>query len=250
MKYKYDLITEQGKRKENQDNAAIFVNKFGFAMAVLADGMGGHIGGRTASTVAIKVLDYTFSVTDFTNFTDEEMKKWSEDQVHTIKKEMIALSQKNAGLDDMGTTLVFVIFGKNKLYITNIGDSRAYKIDGKNVSQLTVDQNYINSIDDPIKKAEIELTVVGQYLTSSLGPQKEMKIDFLIEPISLDDHIVLTCDGIHKVIPEKAFEKTLTSGANHKAILSKLIKQSIKHNSMDNMTAVSITTHWEDEGGL
>ncbi|NQX83876.1 MAG: serine/threonine-protein phosphatase [Mycoplasmataceae bacterium] len=240
MKYKYHLESHQGLRNENQDNAAIFKNKYGYAVAVLADGMGGHIGGKLASSMAIRVMEVLFMELDLTNMTDENIIIWSKAAVDTIKKEMILYSNEHPEVSDMGTTLVFVIFGKSKIYITNIGDSRAYKIENKTATQLTVDQNYVNSIEDPEEKARISLTVVGEYLTSSLGPNKEMKVESFFIPIDIKDHIVLTCDGIHKFIPEQKFTKLLVSTQSSEQLVKKLISTAKKNKSTDNMTAISI----------
>ena len=241
MSFIYNLISDKGKRDENQDNALVSINDFGYAIAVLADGMGGHIGGKTASTIAIKLINYLFGDLDLSKMNDKQIKKWSLQVVDAIRNEMILASKNDPRIDDMGTTLVFAIINKDKAYVVNIGDSRAYLINNqkKSIELITSDQNYINTIDDTDERRKVEQTIVGQYLTSSLGPNKQTKVDYYSINLDLENTILLTSDGIHKYIPSKVFEKIVLA-SNQKSILQKLIKFSKKYDSYDNMTAVII----------
>jgi len=152
---------------------------------------------------------------------------------------MILFAKNNPRIDDMGTTLVFALVGKDKVYFTNIGDSRAYIIQNKKVRLVTKDQNYINSIDDPVERKTVEMTIVGQYLVSSLGPNKQTKIDNYVELLDYDTTIILTSDGIHKFIPEKLLHKIIISNTSNLSIMmNKLIRSAKKYNSTDNMTGV------------
>lgn len=61
-------------RKENQDREGIFYNKNGEILLVLCDGMGGHIGGKQASNLAIKKISEEFYASNFHDYNSDVIK--------------------------------------------------------------------------------------------------------------------------------------------------------------------------------
>ncbi|MDE7023593.1 MAG: protein phosphatase 2C domain-containing protein, partial [Ligilactobacillus sp.] len=66
-------------RQVNEDRVATFKNKAGFSFAIVADGLGGHLGGEVASEMAVSHLGYLFEQTELSDATAAI--KWLEDQV-------------------------------------------------------------------------------------------------------------------------------------------------------------------------
>jgi len=75
MYFEYELLSEKGIRSENQDNALVTTNNKGNALIVLADGMGGHIGGKTASSIAVRYLKELFKSIDLDSMNESEINK-------------------------------------------------------------------------------------------------------------------------------------------------------------------------------
>ena len=122
----YYANTDIGRvRSKNQDQAMVIVNIKDQIVAVVCDGMGGHRSGEIASRVVIEHVMSCFNcIPPFDN--DIEVKKWLQDTIeeaNIIVKKMAMQNEEHRG---MGTTIVIAVFMNGMLYISHVGDSRAY----------------------------------------------------------------------------------------------------------------------------
>ena len=129
--------TDVGRRREsNQDSIFIDENK---KLFIVADGMGGHLGGKEASELAVKAITESF------------FKKKSDDPLEAIKYAfskashvILEESRRNKKLTGMGTTGTALYLNQNYAYIGHVGDSRVYLYNKGTLWQLTEDHSLVN----------------------------------------------------------------------------------------------------------
>ena len=128
-------VTDTGLvRKENQDTYRIVRNG---DICVVCDGMGGAAGGRLASTLASETYAAEMEKALKPDMTPEQLREDSAYAVAMANRAVAERAEAEAALANMGTTLVAAVAYENGVVITNVGDSRAYKITRRRIVQIT-----------------------------------------------------------------------------------------------------------------
>ncbi|UWD34464.1 PP2C family protein-serine/threonine phosphatase [Mesomycoplasma molare] len=245
-------VSEKGKREENQDNYCILYND-NFFLFLVADGMGGHLGGKKASEITVETFRENFSSLNPAIENNEKIDQWFIKIVNLSKQKMKEWAENNdLSFLDMGTTLSAVIYEtKTKnIYSINIGDSRFY-IYKNQLKQITKDQNLLNFYmeNEGFTLEEASIIPGAKSLISSLGPKKLMEIDFLSsnmnELIDKKENnevfFLLTTDGVHDFLSKSIIENILflkNQNIEYKGKL--LIQQALENNSSDNLTLILV----------
>lgn len=185
------------RREENQDSHGI-IEAPGFKLFMVADGMGGVRGGATASKIAVGHIETALK--SLTELTREKIIA----AVTAANDEILKKASEEPELSGMGTTLVALAFTSSKLYVTNVGDSRAYRIRQGSIEQLTEDHTLVNELlrSGSITPSQAQSHPVSHMLTRSLGPAADVEVDCLEskEPPAAGDLYMLCSDGLYNLI--------------------------------------------------
>ncbi|MCY4523734.1 MAG: Stp1/IreP family PP2C-type Ser/Thr phosphatase [Halobacteriovoraceae bacterium] len=185
------------KRKTNQD--AIYLNPQK-KLFIVADGMGGHQGGDVASAMAVKYIpEY---------FLTKEMKNPVTDLKAAIMAANLKISEKSEEdkkFTGMGTTVVSLFFKGPSLYISNVGDSRAYLVNRHKIYQLSKDHSMVQEkINIGIyTREQASADSQKNVLTRSLGPENDLEIDIFQYQVCKNDLFILCSDGMHGKINDE-----------------------------------------------
>ena len=170
-------------------------------LVVVADGMGGHIGGQIASGLAVDSLRDTF--------LDENAP--SDPQAVLVagftraQQAILGEATRQPELNGMGTTCTAVIVRDGELTYGHIGDSRLYLFREGWLTQLTEDHTLVNNLvkSGAITAEQAAVHEKRNVLTAALGMRSEqVAADFSNEPLRLqeNDAIVLASDGLHGLV--------------------------------------------------
>ncbi len=240
-KLEYHGATETGRRPENQDNFIIFKNNYKFLIAVVADGMGGHKGGSTASKAVARMVKRELNNVDFGGKTEDEIKKFLLTTVRVFQKDLKRIGEEFPQYADMGSTLNMNVFIGGRMYTVNIGDSRTQSFIKKNIIKISEDHNMATLAEKNPKYAHFK----GQtnMLTSSLGPNKQTTADLFVTDLALNKkgYILMSSDGVHNSISELSWIKILKSPTKSlEEKVEKTIRTAYENGSNDNMTFILI----------
>ncbi|MBN4083791.1 serine/threonine-protein phosphatase [Mycoplasma sp. CSL10137] len=240
----YFSISEKGNvRENNEDKVEVFGNEY-FTFAILCDGMGGHDFGEIASAVTITTIKTNF-INYFKYINSVETKNFFIEAINKVKIEFKNIANLDISKSNMGTTFVGVLYVKkeNKIFIFNIGDSRAYFLDiFGNLTQITEDQNYGNLLLKGTKK-EIDLDVnyTWKYLTSSIGinmPTTIQFFEFNTDKVDILTKVLLTSDGLHDYVDKGDIESILKKDKQLSQIANTLLEKAKINESDDNMSLI------------
>lgn len=215
---------------------------------IVCDGMGGHSAGEVASSMAVKTLQNYFQTHwQETMPTEEAIEEGVLLANQTLYQTNIDNSRSGNGR--MGTTLVMALLQDTELAIAHVGDSRIYQITSqRGLEQLTLDhevgQREINRGVSP----EIAYARSDAYqLTQALGPRDDHYVKPEIKWLEIrEDSLILLCsDGLcdHNLLEshwETYLSPLISSSANLKEGLLKLIDFANEYNGHDNITAILI----------
>src|SRR5690606_24558397 len=189
LKLKFAAKSDVGRvRKKNDDSAYA-----GAYLAVLADGMGGHVGGDVAS--ASTVLDLVHLDHDGTADPQNALP----DEIQAANLVLNELVGANPKLSGMGTTVTSLLLSGDTLHMAHIGDSRAYRLKHGVFEQISKDHTFVQRLVDEgrIKPAEAEVHPHKNVLLRVLGDSDaspELDVDqFQAEP---GERWMLCSDGL------------------------------------------------------
>lgn len=224
------------KRTENQDRyGEVIADNYKFF--VVADGMGGVEGGALAAQTTVDIIKSKCGNLD--KITSREIVSAIGEANETI----FQLSLTGGHTSGMGTTLVGLCYTDNRVYIVNVGDSRAYRIRSGKTMQLTVDHTLVNELLKAglITESQVKDHPVSHMLTRSLGPSAVVEIDcFLDEPGPIENDIYLLCsDGLYNLVSDQEIGRIVSENTLEDAV-KKLTDLANKRGGVDNITITLI----------
>jgi len=192
-------------------------------IAAVADGIGGHKGGREAAEYSVRGLLADYYATPDT---------WS--VPHAIETVMTALNRwviaeagRNAEMAGMATTLSALVLRGRRYYTAHIGDSRIYRMQGGRLAALTVDHVW-------------EHPELRNVLSRAVGLDPRVLMDFADGELALNDRFLLVSDGVWGVLPDALTAEVLLDHPDPQAAAAALTSLALAHGGNDNATAVVI----------
>ena len=239
-KYYYCHIegnTDEGcKRKVNEDWLDSFECDNGL-VAVVCDGMGGHVGGQIASHVAVDAIKDFLCSNYFGN-----PKEAIVEACNTANNAILRKASEQPGLTGMGSTCVMLIVRDGKVYIGSVGDSRIYLVRSKTIRQLTKDQSYVQMLVDAkqITQEEAERHPRKNEITNALGLAGMQPATVLDNPINPEagDCFILCSDGLSGMVSDRDIAKVVSNqmGMSQRDRVNALIDKARKNGGLDNIT--------------
>lgn len=240
------IISVIGDRKEQQDRIGYEISDSECAV-VVCDGMGGHQGGKLASSLATENF-----INSYKKFTHEEsVQNFLINTVTALDENIASLKNKNNEPMKAGSTLAGIIIEKNNLSWVSVGDSRIYAFRNGEIVQITKDHNYnmiLEARKEQFTDAEYreELNKSGM-LVSFLGINGLPFIENNEEPFNLfkDDIILIASDGLYKILTEKEICKVLQKNDDIRDLPEDILlaiktKNTIKKIDKDNISIAII----------
>ncbi len=237
-------MSDVGKiRKNNEDSFYIKAYDENHILAVVADGMGGHKGGKQASTIAVRIIaEYVEKLLpDILSYSERRLKQTLIKAVNSANEAICENAQSYEELSGMGTTAVVCFVSGNKLYTLNIGDSRLYIINDT-IKRVTKDHSYVGEL--------VELGVISEQqaknhphknvITKALGTEDGTDADIYVEKISKNDTVLLCSDGLTNMLSDAKIIECIKLNDNIEIATKSLIDNAKKLGGSDNITVVVI----------
>ena len=186
----------QGDRKEQQDRVAILphARRKGVALAVVADGMGGHTGGALAAEQVVHTAKTNLDQFLGADESPQQMLRNSMQEAHTMIKASRFMNEK-----DPHSTAVMLLLQPGRVTWGHCGDSRLYHFRGKQLVRRTVDHSYVEHLVATGKiTAQQALTHPNRnVLLASLGGQEDPRVSLdEVTELTAGDAFVLCSDGL------------------------------------------------------
>lgn len=239
-------MTDVGRKREKNEDSLLVNADLGLFM--VADGMGGHLGGEFASRIAVKTVEETIQqiLQDPEATLAKDVVFDRADPGAILKYALRVASQRiyeeacrNIHLRGMGTTAVVLFLREGKGYIAHVGDSRAYLVRDGGIKQLTVDHSLVAEQLRAgfITEEELKNHKFKNIITRSVGFQNDVEIDLLIRDLEVGDRFLLCSDGLTNLVGEGDLHRIL-SKSQPKDACRKLIDLANKRGGDDNVTVI------------
>ena len=226
--------THVGKvRPINED--AYYLPEDGECFAAVADGMGGHQAGEVASAIAIR------------EFTAEiRGKALNEDALKDAVRRANAAIYEEGARDPlkrgMGTTLTALWYDEDTVYLTHVGDSRAYLLRNRALMQLSNDHSLVSELValGEITPEQALTHPQRNFITRALGTGKKTEADILHLDFQPGDAWLLCSDGLTNHLRTAEIAEVLLQSIPWPDKLKALIDTALLRGGRDNITAVAV----------
>jgi PPM family protein phosphatase len=220
------------------------------SLFMVADGMGGAAAGELASAMAADLI-FNHLATAWANDPTTTAARFAyrmKEAVELANAELYAYAREHPEVRGMGTTVTAAGVLGSDLYLTQIGDSRAYLVRGADAIQLTKDQSLMQRLVDAgeLTEDEAEQSERRNIILQALGPDPRVKVDLTHQSIRRDDVLILCSDGLSGLVRREEFASLARQHRDPTALCSALIDLANSRGGPDNITVV--TARFEGEG--
>jgi PPM family protein phosphatase len=232
-------------RDHNEDAVA---SDLSIGLLVLADGMGGYKAGEVASEIAVLMV-----ASEITEAMQNIPRKFSSasnllpesqmliDAIEKTNATIYRISQDQPQCAGMGTTLVAGIFTDNKLVVGHVGDSRAYRLRGETLTQLTEDHSLVQEQINAglITPEQAKLSNNKNLVTRALGVDPEVELDLQEFDVEVSDQYLLCSDGLSDLVSDAEITQILLAAdGNIGDAAKRLIHVAIEYGGTDNISVI------------
>lgn len=208
-------------RNENQDKICAGFLSENAALAVVCDGMGGEASGSVASDLAANQIYRRISEGYQQGMKPNSIRNLMVTAVQAANSIVYEKSCEDIEKNGMGTTCVAVLVEDKTAYIVNVGDSRAYMMDGDGIRQISDDHTYVNELykHGEITFEEMQNHKMKYIITRAVGVELKVEADYFEVEETGNFAVFLCTDGLTaychpQLIYESVFNKNLDKGVS------------------------------------
>ncbi|WP_442603902.1 Stp1/IreP family PP2C-type Ser/Thr phosphatase [Paenibacillus sp. KN14-4R] len=226
-------------RLVNEDRAYIQHQLNGFELAIIADGMGGHQAGDVASQMAIDLIAKEMQQVSL-SMTFEQREELVLSAIKTANERIYQYASERVIYQGMGTTVVVALASQEELLLAHIGDSRAYRVNGEEITQLTVDHSLVNEL---VKSGQLTPEEAAHHprrnvVTRALGTEATIEADIKTIQLEPGEIILLCSDGLSNMIESDDMVRIIHSQDSMDKAVDLLIHEALLAGGDDNITVV------------
>lgn len=236
---RFGVKTDLGRIRENNED------KFDFyepedptllatrgSLYAVADGMGGHAAGQIASEMALKNV-----LAHYYDSPTEDIAMSLMESIVMANQAIFHLAEMMPERSGMGTTLTAAVVVENRVYVGQVGDSRAYLLRNEEIRQVTFDHSWVAEQVrlGSMTAEEAELSPYRNVITRSIGTQAVVEPDVFIEEARAGDVWILCSDGLTGHVQEDEIRLIASTQAPSEAA-RQLIELANSRGGRDNIT--------------
>ncbi len=205
-------LTDVGQRRDHNEDAFLVDESLG--LFIVADGMGGHAGGGTASRLAVETIQAAVRHAKdadpeaFGAETAAVEESPLPDMLREAVEEACAViyrtAQGDPDLSGMGTTVTAALVDGHVAYVAHVGDSRCYLLREGRIYQVSEDHSLVNEQlkAGAISPDEAKHSRFKNIITRSVGFEQQVQVDLMGLEIEPGDALVICCDGLSNLVDD------------------------------------------------
>src|SRR5213595_2945830 len=212
------------------------------SLFIVADGMGGAAAGELASEMATETI-YEQMIRMWGNEKDVTPQRFAyrlKEAVEVANSHIHSYAKAHPEVRGMGTTTTAVGILNDHVYLTQVGDSRAYLIRDGQAVQLTRDQSLMQRLVEAgeLTEEEAARSERRNIILQALGPDARVKVDLTHQEVRKGDILVLCSDGLTGTVKKEEIAAVATRERDLLAACDKLIALANERGRPDNITVV------------
>jgi protein phosphatase len=242
-------LTDVGRKRTHNEDSYLIDEEL--QLYVVADGMGGHAGGGTASRIAVETIDQQMRAAKKapedpfgpeTPLQESPLPEFLRNAVERACAEIFKAAQDDPRLAGMGTTAIALcVKGENALF-AHVGDSRAYLVRGDLIQQVSEDHSLVNEQIKAgmITPEEAKHSRYKNIITRSVGFEEEVQVDVMGLITRPGDFFILCSDGLANLVEDREIRDAVTT-TPLKDAPKRLVDLANERGGDDNITVIIVS---------
>ncbi len=249
MQVRSAALTDVGRVREKNEDSHLVSDDLG--LYVVADGMGGHVGGQMASSLAVKTVEEDVShhiaaLRDGAGVDPLEsspVPRMLADSVRAACSAIYEAAQEDPDLQGMGTTVTSLLVYCDRAFIAHVGDSRCYLQRGDRIIQITDDHSLVNEQIKAglITREQARQSRLKNIITRSVGFERDVAVDTFALPLQEGDKMLMCSDGLANFVDDTEIGLALATLALEQ-VPARMIELANDRGGDDNITVVCVAT--------
>ena len=234
----YGLSITGQVRKANEDSCGFATVPNG-ELFVVCDGMGGHVGGATASRIAVDQIIEHFKAQRYPNIYQA-----LNDALCRANIQIIGAANADPSLKGMGTTACIVLVDGHDAYIAHVGDSRIYLFEAQKqrLFRITKDHSFVQSLVDmgQLDDREAEHHPRKNVIMKALGIKEDLHPEVFMSPVqpAKGDMFMICSDGLSGMVDDDGIEAIMGSDqSTEQKVMDLVTNANVPGKGLDNITA-------------
>jgi Serine/threonine protein phosphatase len=233
IELRWSEVTHRGRRRDANQDAVLAE----YPLFVVADGMGGHIGGEIASASTIDRLRAVVAKGEVTPKTIEK----------ALARAVNDIAAHPETTDEgTGTTVTGVyldLSGDEPTWVTlNVGDSRVYLFRDGGLAQVTTDHSVVQELiaAGRLSPEEAENHPYGNVITRAIGPSEGIAPDYVRLEVVDGDRFVICSDGLTKELTDYGILHFLLQHDDPTEAVDDMLEAALENGGRDNVTIIVV----------
>lgn len=234
MAFECASLSHVGLRREVNEDSVMARPELG--LWAVADGMGGHEAGEVASGMVAEAL---LSVTPAGG--PDELVDRAIIALEDANRQLISLAASRGTDRSIGSTVVGLAIADGHYRCFWAGDSRAYRVRGQEIEQLTRDHSLVQSLVDAgmLEPDQAVDHPNASVITRAIGVAEELKVDLVVGDVQPGDQFLLASDGLTRVVSDDELAAGLLAHAPQEAA-NRLLTMVLARGAPDNVSIVIV----------
>lgn len=216
-----------------EDTSAATLERKG-QLFLVADGMGGHAAGATASSIAVQQIMRAYYKDD-----SDDLRASLERAIRLANAAIFDQSRDDLAYAGMGTTLVAAVCQDSRFLVANVGDSRVYLVRDGGIRQLTQDHSWVA---EAVRQGTLSAEQARHHprrnvITRSLGNRPDVEVDFFEEGLLPGDTLVLCSDGLSGLAYDEEIRDAVLT-LEPQIAADQLVDLANERGGLDNITVI------------
>ena len=243
MTFEFFEAVDTGRARTNNEDSISLDESV--SLAVLADGMGGYNAGEVASSMAT-----SFVRTELGRWlreasahaSDTEVRRAMDICVDNANRAIFNAANANPQYAGMGTTLVVAVFRELRLLVGHVGDSRAYRLRGGRLQQITRDHSLLQEQIDAglITPEQAAFSTQKNLVTRAVGVEDTVLLETHLHEVQPGDTYLLCSDGLTDMLDDASIGQLLQMHESLPVMGAALIEAANDAGGKDNISVVLI----------
>lgn len=243
--------TDPGRRRENNEDS--FCIREDLGLFLVADGMGGHVGGEIASRLVAEEVERFVAATDPARGAADEAAQGAGSRsgdrlsasLNEANRKLADRIAADASLHGMATTAVALLADGESVAVAHVGDSRAYRYRSQRLTRLTRDHSWV---EEQISAGVLTPDAARRHpwrhvVTRAVAGMADMEVEVTDLSLEPGDRILLCSDGLSSVVTDAGIAAVLQDAHPPAELCGELVSRANAAGGPDNVTVVLVDVH-------
>ncbi|MFO0906305.1 MAG: protein phosphatase 2C domain-containing protein [Pirellulales bacterium] len=207
----------------------------------VADGLGGHSFGELASAMTLQAQGYLGRgswLAELAELEPSQVAAQATKDARHVHRKLLDEAQRNPQLRGMASTLTAAVVYQHRFVLIHLGDSRAYLLQGGEVSQISRD----HTLAEEMRHSQVvdpRMVRMANVLTNCLGGDDgQLRVETREMRWGLGDQLLICSDGLSDVVSLDEIKTALTESPIAQEACNRLMAMALDRGGRDNITLV------------